>query len=77
MKQQPSHRVGRAPAIVGDLGETRVALLGDVLGERVEQVAKRLQGQGVLPNDSCEVSEQGVLDRIAALDEPKARAVAV
>ncbi|MND01302.1 hypothetical protein D3C83_202460 [compost metagenome] len=55
MQQQPSHRVGRAPAIVEHLAEARVAALHDVLRERIQQVMERLQRQAMLADDARDI----------------------
>ena len=55
VQQQPADRIGRAPAVVEQLGAVGVACLGDVLRERVEQVvraASRAAGARRMPRRS-------------------------
>ena len=49
MQHEQADRVRRAPAVVEHFVERRVALLDDVLAERVEQVVQRLQRQAMHP----------------------------
>ena len=50
MQHEPADRVRRAPAVVEHFVERRVALLDDVLAERVEEIVKRLQRQAMHPD---------------------------
>ena len=58
MEQEAPDGVRRAAAVVEQLGEIGIALLGDVLGEGADQVAEEGQGQGVLAHDSRYIGEQ-------------------
>jgi hypothetical protein len=68
VQQQAADRIGRAAAVVHQLGEVRIALLVDVLDEGVEQVAEQLQGQLVLGDDRAQAQEDRILRRPAGLD---------
>ena len=54
MQQQPAYRIGRAAAVILQVGVIGVPGLDDVLRERIEQVAKQIQWQPVLANRGAE-----------------------
>ena len=68
MQEEPSHRIGGAPAIVQQPGEIRVALLDHVLAEGIQQVAERLHGKGMVLNGFFQVLEQRRARSLRALD---------
>ena len=61
-------RVRRAPAVVQDLRVAGVALLRDVLGEGVEQVAEQRNGKGVVADHLRQLCEHRVGGRLARGD---------
>ena len=68
MQQQAADRVGRAAAVVEQLGEVGVALLRHVLAKASSRSWKQLQRQAMLANDSRDVAEQRRLGGFAARD---------
>src|SRR3989442_9887303 len=66
MQQQAADRIGGAPAGVEQLGKIRVALLGDVLRECIEQVLEQLDGKSVPPDEACQLRGRIKLQSIAS-----------
>src|SRR2546422_997356 len=65
MQQQAADRIGGAPAIVEQLGEIGVALLHDVLSERIEQGLEQLDRKSVPPDEACQLRWRFELRSIA------------
>ncbi len=68
MQQQAADRVGRAAAIVHQLGEVAVTVLVDILPEGIQQVAKQLQRQVVVRDHRPQAEEYRMPGGFAAFD---------
>ena len=68
VQHQAADRVGRAAAVVEQFRVIGVALLDDILGEGVEQIAEELERQRVLANDLGQRDEQRCLRSSAGGD---------
>ncbi len=68
VQHQTAHRVGRAPAVVHDLAEARVAGFFHVLREGRQQVAKWRERDGVRADGGGQRTEYRVGRRFAAFD---------
>ena len=68
MQQQPAYGIGGAAAILDHFSEIGIALLGDILGEGIQQIVEELDRQAVLVNDPGQFPEQGFPRLLPPLD---------
>ena len=64
MQQQAADRIGRAAAVLEQLGEVGVVLLGHVLREGVEQIVEQGERQAVRGDDARQIAKQRVGRRV-------------
>jgi hypothetical protein len=77
VQQQAADRIGRARAIVGQLGEIGIARLGHVLAERREQVVERRERQAMRRHRLGERGEHRPVDGVTARQPVELAAVGV
>ena len=75
VQQKTSDRIRRAATVMRKLCEIGIALLRDVLAERLEQVFEKLERQRVLAHDLRYVGEQWRARRFTGSDAIKLSAV--